>query len=55
MPAGHTRHFAKAAHTRFRADPRAVPLPGCDSLTTTNQAVTVSTLAQRAKVSRSWP
>lgn len=53
MRADNTRHLAKAAH--LRADQtRRRALAALRQLANTDQPVTVSTLAQRAGVSRSW-
>ena len=53
MKADNSRHLAKAAHARAE-DTRRRAVTALRQLVNTQQAVTVSVLAQRAGVSRSW-
>jgi AraC-like DNA-binding protein len=53
MKADNTSHLAKAAHRRAEQTRRRA-VTALRQLTNTDQPLTVSTLAQRANVSRSW-
>ncbi len=53
MRADNTRHLAKAAHRRAEQTRRRA-VTALRQLADTNEPLTVSTLAQRANVSRAW-